>query len=154
MARQMNDRFDDQRANVSWEAEETQQSLPLLDYLQLLWFRRKLIIAITVFVTVVGYTQINEIKNVYYASATMVVGIPEHPVVDIESVVRRDSSWQAAYSEMEVRRSRGLAAKVIERLNLGNHPEVNPSLREPEESLFDLLQYLDPRKWVPASWKQ
>ncbi len=51
-------------------------------------------------------------------------------------------------------RSRVLAAKVIERLDLLNHPEFNPSLREPEESLFDFLKYLNPRNWIPASWKK
>ncbi len=64
--------------------------MPLLDYLQLLWFRRKLIIAITMFVTVVGYIQVNEIKNVYSATSTMVIGLPESQVVDIEEVL----SWR------------------------------------------------------------
>jgi uncharacterized protein involved in exopolysaccharide biosynthesis len=43
----------------SWDgaqpADEQGGELPLLDYLQLLWFRKKLIIAITLFVAVVGW---------------------------------------------------------------------------------------------------
>ena len=69
----MNDGQSEARLNVPWETEESEQSFPLLDYLQLLWFRRKLIIAITLFVAVIAYIQVNEIKNVYSAKATMMI---------------------------------------------------------------------------------
>jgi len=137
-----------------WQTEDNEQKLPLLDYLQLLWFRRKLIIAITLFVAVVSYIQVNEIKNVYTATSTMVIGLPESQVVNIQEVLSRGNSLGDVASEIEVLRSRVLAAKVIERLDLLNHPEFNPSLREPETSLFDFLKYLNPKTWVPASWKK
>ena len=137
-----------------WQMEDNDQKLPLLDYLQLLWFRRKLIIAITLFVAVVSYIQVNEIKNVYTATSTMVIGLPESQVVNIQEVLSRGNSLGDVASEIEVLRSRVLAAKVIERLDLLNHPEFNPSLREPETSLFDFLKYLNPKTWVPASWKK
>ena len=38
---------------LAWE-EDSGDKLPILDYLQLLWFRRKLIVAITIFVAVVA----------------------------------------------------------------------------------------------------
>ena len=154
MANPMTDSHANQGANPAWETEESGQQFPLLDYLQLLWFRRKLIIAITLFVAAVGFIQVNEIKNVYTASSTMIVGLPEDQVVDIESVLGRKANANDVIGEIEVLQSRSLAAKVIERLNLVNHPEFNPGLREPEESLFDFLKYLNPRKWVPDSWKQ
>ena len=137
-----------------WQTEDNEQKLPLLDYLQLLWFRRKLIIAITLFVAVVSYIQVNEIKNVYTATSTMVIGLPESQVVNIQEVLSRGNSLGDVASEIEVLRSRVLAAKVIERLDLLNHPEFNPSLREPETSLFDFLKYLNPKAWIPASWKK
>jgi capsular exopolysaccharide synthesis family protein len=139
--------------NPAWETEETGQQFPLLDYLQLLWFRKKMIIAITIFVGVIGYIQANEIRNVYSATSTMMVGLPESRVVDIEEVLRTRSYGSDASQEVEVLRSRGLAAKVVERMGLVNHPEFNPSLREPEESFFDFLDYLNPRRWLPQSWK-
>jgi capsular exopolysaccharide synthesis family protein len=137
-----------------WQTEDNEQKLPLLDYLQLLWFRRKLIIAITLFVAVVSYIQVNEIKNIYTATSTMVIGLPESQVVNIQEVLSRGNSLGDVASEIEVLRSRVLAAKVIERLDLLNHPEFNPSLREPETSLFDFLKYLNPKTWIPASWKK
>ena len=84
----------------------------------------------------------------------MLIGVPESQVVDIETVLSGSNSYGEVTSEIEVLRSRVLAAKVIKRLNLLNDPEFNPSLAEPEESLFDFLKYLDPRSWIPASWKK
>lgn len=137
----------------AWEAEDSADKLPILDYLQLLWFRRKLIVAVTIFVAVVAYVHVSEIKNVYSARSAMLIGIPQQQVVDIESVLSRSNSYGDVKSEIEVLRSRGLAARVVQRLDLLNDPEFNPSLREPEKSLFDFLKYLNPRQWIPASWK-
>jgi succinoglycan biosynthesis transport protein ExoP len=137
-----------------WEVEGDGQSLPLLDYLQLLWFRRKLIIAITLFVAVIGYIQVNEIKNVYSASSTMVIGLPESQVVDIQEVLSRSKSLGDVASEIEVLRSRVLAIRVVERLDLLNYPEFNPSLRVPEKKFFDFIKYLNPKTWIPVCWKK
>ncbi|HLF30209.1 MAG TPA: polysaccharide biosynthesis tyrosine autokinase [Xanthomonadales bacterium] len=150
----MSDRLLDRSTGGNWEVEESAQAFPLLDYLQLLWFRRKLILAITLFVSVIAYIQVNEIKDVYSAKSTLLIGVPESQVVDIETVLSGSNSYGDVTSEMEVLRSRVLAAKVIERLNLLNHPEFNPALAEPEESLFDFLNYLDPRSWIPVAWKK
>ena len=148
------DRIPGKASPAPWQAEDTEQTLPLLDYLQLLWFRRKLIVAITVFVAVVSFIQVNEIKNVYSAQSTMLIGIPESQVVDIKEVLRRSNSYGDVVSEIEVLRSRVLAAKVVQRLGLLSDPEFNPSLRVPEKSLFDFLKYLNPKTWIPASWKK
>jgi succinoglycan biosynthesis transport protein ExoP len=137
-----------------WDTEETGQKLPLFDYLQLLWYRRKLILAITIFVAIIGYIQVSEIKHLYSAQSTMLINLPQSQVVDIETVLSRSNSYDDVSSEIEVLRSRVLAAKVIERLGLLNNPEFNPSLRKPEKSLFDFLKYLNPQRWIPAGWKK
>jgi capsular exopolysaccharide synthesis family protein len=136
------------------DEEQEGQSFPLLDYVQLLWFRRMLILSITIFVFVIGYIQVNEIRNIYTATSTLMVGLPEARVVDIESVLGRESDYHGAEDVIQVLRSRVLAAKVIKRLNLLSHLEFNPALSEPEESLFDFLEYLDPRSWIPSAWKK
>jgi len=136
------------------ESEDTGQQLPLLDYLQLLWFRKKIIIAITVFVAVVGYIQVIEIKHVYSATSTVLMAVPESNVVDIEAVLSRGpNNFSDVSADVEVMQSRNLAAKVIERLGLLGYPEFNPALRKPDKSAFDFLRYLDPRNWIPAGWK-
>jgi capsular exopolysaccharide synthesis family protein len=152
----MNDRLANPQVTqpVSLEIDDAGQAFPFLDYLQLLWFRKKLIIAITVFVSVIGYIQVNEIKNIYSATSTMMINVPDPQVVDIETVLSAKNSYGDVSTEIEVLRSRMLAAKVIERLGLLNDPEFNPWLREPEESFFDFMRYLNPKTWIPAPWKQ
>ena len=134
-----------------WE-EDSREKLPILDYLQLLWFRRKLIAAITIFVGVIAYIHISELKHVYSAQSSMLIGIPQQQVVDIESVLSRSNSFGDVNSEIEVLKSRVLAARVVERLDLVNDPEFNPWLRKPEKSFFDFLRYLNPKTWIPADW--
>jgi capsular exopolysaccharide synthesis family protein len=142
----------------SWDEgqlpEQQGGEIPLLDYLQLLWFRRRLIVAITVFVAVVGWIQVNQIKSVYTASSKLMIGVTQSKIVDIESVLSREYYDDEISTEMEVLRSRLLASKAVERMGLVNYEEFNPSLRVPEESFFDFLRYLNPRTWIPASWKR
>ena len=40
--------------------QHEEEPFPLLDYLQLLWFRRRLILVITILVSVIGYIQVNQ----------------------------------------------------------------------------------------------
>jgi succinoglycan biosynthesis transport protein ExoP len=129
------------------------QELPFMEYLQVLWYRKKLILAITIFVAVVGWIHVNQIRSMYTATSTLMLGVQKPQAVDIETAWTGDYWGDRVLAEMEVLRSRGLARKVAEQLNLQNYPEFNASLREPEESFFDFLQYLDPRRWVPQSWK-
>lgn len=128
------------------------EPFPLLDYLQLLWFRRRLIIAVTLFVAVIGFVYVHQLKPVYTATSTLLVGATETQVVDIEQVLSREFYGNEAIAEVEVLRSRSLASKVIEKLGLLNYVEFNPSLYKPEKSFFDLLKYLDPRTWIPDEW--
>ena len=150
----MNEYNVDNRQIAAWESEDAGQQIPLLDYLQLLWFRKKMIIAITLFAAVIGYIQVSEIKNVYTATATMLVGVAKTNVINIESVLSMQGQNFDSSAEVEVLQSRSLAEKVIERLNLLDYPEFNPWLRKPEKRFFDFLKYLDPRRWIPASWKR
>ena len=150
----MSEYRDENRQVAEWEPEDATQQIPLLDYLQLLWFRKKMIIAITIFAGVIGYIQVSEIKHVYTASATMLVGVAKTNVINIESVLSMQGQNFDSSAEVEVLQSRTLAEKVIERLDLLSYPEFNPWLREPEKRFFDFLKYLDPRTWIPKSWKQ
>jgi capsular exopolysaccharide synthesis family protein len=153
----MNKTLPNNRVLQSWDegpASEGQgQEFPLLEYLQLLWYRKKLIIAITLFVGVVGWIHVNQIRSIYTASSTLMLGVQKAQAVDIESVLQRDYWGDMVLAEIEVLKSRGLARKVVQRLNLANYEEFNPSLREPEESLFDFLRYVNPRSWIPPAWK-
>jgi len=154
----MNKPSTNQNQMQAWDqgqpGDEQGEGFPLLEYLQLLWYRKKLIIAITVFVTAAGWIHVNQLRSIYTASSTLMLGIEKAQAVDIESIFKRNHFGDEIFAEMEVMKSRGLARKVVERLNLTNYEEFNPGLRQPEESFFDFLKYLNPRSWIPRSWKQ
>jgi capsular exopolysaccharide synthesis family protein len=130
-------------------AQEEEEPFPILDYLQLLWFRRRLIIVITILVAAVGYIQVNQMRNIYTATSSILIGIQQGQVNDFNSYMRNYFSRPDSTEEIEVLRSRGLAERVITDLKLLNHAEFNPSLAVPEERFFDFLKYLNPMNWAP-----
>ncbi|MEE8496530.1 MAG: polysaccharide biosynthesis tyrosine autokinase [Xanthomonadales bacterium] len=135
-----------------FQAEE--DPFPLLDYLQLLWSRRRLIIAVTLFVAVIGFIYVNQLKPIYTATSTLMIGGKETQVVDIEQVLSREFYGNNPVAEVEVLRSRSLASKVIEKLQLLKYDEFNPSLHVPEPGFFDFLEVLNPTTWIPDSWQK
>ena len=129
------------------------ESFPVLEYLQLLWFRRRLILAITAIVGVIVLIQVNELRPLYRATSTMVIGeLDAGGMMDPQQVMLMRYLGRDKTTELQVLRSRRLAEQVIDNLNLLTYEEFNPSLRAAEESFFDFLQYLDPRTWIPDSW--
>ena len=147
------DKFAQDYFAQNYAAEE--DPFPLLDYLQLLWFRRRLIIAVSLFVAIIGFIHVNQLIPIYTATSTLLVGATETQVVDIEQVLMsRQFYGDEVVAEVEVLSSRSLANKVIEKLQLLNYDEFNPSLRAPEKSFFDFLKYLNPKTWIPDSWKK
>jgi len=135
-------------------AQGGEDPFPLFDYLQLLWFRRRIIVAVTLLVAVIGFIHVNELRPVYTATSTLMIGATDTQVVDIKEVLSREFYGNEAVAETEVLRSRSLAGRVIESLKLLSYAEFNPGLRKPKKSFFDFLKYLNPRSWVPASWKK
>ncbi|KAA9133078.1 polysaccharide biosynthesis tyrosine autokinase [Marinihelvus fidelis] len=128
------------------------EPFPLLDYLQLLWFRRRLIVLVTLLVAVVGYLHVNQLTSVYTARSSLMIGVHDSRPVDLDSMLYQRYFGPEALEEVEVLKSRGLSEKVIERLDLLSHPEFNPSLRG-ADSGFSLAYWIDPRHWIPQSWK-
>jgi capsular exopolysaccharide synthesis family protein len=139
--------------DVNTEREQGDM-LQWLEYLQVIWYRRKLIIATTLFAALLGFVHVNQLKNIYTAQSSLILGLPKPQVVNIEQVLTPNFHGDAADSEIEIMRSRSLAEKVIERLNLLNQAEFNPDLRKPEKGFFNFLKYLNPKSWIPADWKR
>ena len=130
-------------------AQEEEEPFPILDYLQLLWFRRRLIVVITILVAAIGYVQVNQMRNIYSATSSILIGVQQSQITDFNSYMRNYFNRPSSEEEVEVLRSRGLAERVITDLNLLGQPEFNPALREPEEGYFDFLRYLNPMNWAP-----
>ncbi len=81
----------------------------------------------------------------YTATATVLIDPQETRLIDREAALSGIPHDSASIdSQVEILRSRGLAERAVDRLELLNDPEFNPSLlpRGPA-----LVSYLDPRNW-------
>jgi len=104
--------------------------------LRSLWFifRRRLGLFVSVAGVIVTLAVLVtfQLPNIYKATASVLVDPRKKEVVDIESVISGLTLDTAVIeTEVEVMRSRGLAERVVEALNLQQDPEFNPSLIPP-----------------------
>ena len=95
-------------------------------------FRRRmrlfLAVLISVFAAVVLFTL--QLTPRYTATATVMIDTRQHKVVDIQQVMSGLGSETGAIdSEVEILRSRSLAEKVVDQLDLVHDPEFNGRLR-------------------------
>ena len=127
------------------------EPFPLLDYLQLLWFRRRLIGLITLLVALMGYLYVNQLQSIYTARSDILIGVTDTQPLDFQQAIYQRYFGLDTQQEMEVLRSRRLAEKTIERLNLRSVPEFNPRLRSPEETQ-SWTRFLNPGNWIPGDW--
>ncbi|MGD8681932.1 MAG: Wzz/FepE/Etk N-terminal domain-containing protein, partial [Lysobacterales bacterium] len=132
--------------------QEAEESLPLLEYAQLLWYRKWTIIAITVLAGIAGWIWVNQQTPLYRAQSTMMIGGSTMAGASSDIMWAAYLNRMKAPDEMQVIKSRSMAERVVRKLDLTTYPEFNPSLRAPEEpGLFDWFQ---PREWIPDSWKE
>ncbi len=134
------------------EPAPASEPFPLLDYLQLLWFRRRLILIITLLVGLLGYLHVNQLTSIYTARSSLMIGVQDTRPADLDTVLYQRYFGPEALEEVEVLKSRGLAEKVINRLGLLSRPEFNPVLRADDDG-FDVMHWINPLNWVPQSWK-
>ena len=105
-------------STVPGRNELPDEPFPLLDYLQLLWFRRRLIILLTVFAGIFGYLYAQQLQSIYTAQSTLLIGVQDSKPADLNQVLYQRYFGLEAAEELELLRSRGLAEKVITRMGL------------------------------------
>ncbi len=145
------DQFTPSLSDPAPGGQSDEESLPYLEYAQVLWYRKWTIIAITLLVGIAGWVWANQQTPVYRAQSSMMIGSSSM------SGMSPETAWMAYYArmqapdEIQVLKSRNMAEKVVERLDLLSYPEFNPGLAVSKEpGLFDWFR---PREWVPDSWK-
>src|SRR5271170_3964322 len=107
--------------------------------------RANVILGCVVLGTVLATVWIFQLTPRYTAETTVMLDTRKNQMVDFTSLMAGLSGDQSVVrSEMEILKSRALADKVAEKLNMDSWPEYNPSLRRP--GFFDAL--LSPIAWV------
>lgn len=138
----------------SFEALQPSRAMPteeidLSEWGRLLWRRKWVILGTVVALTLLALLIILELTPRYTAGTLVMIDARKEQVVDVEAVLTGLSADQSTIeSEIEVIRSRGLAAKVVEELQLDRNPEFNVNLRAP--SMLGSLLALPGR--LAAGW--
>ncbi|MCW5726918.1 polysaccharide biosynthesis tyrosine autokinase [Parvibaculum sp.] len=106
--------------------------------------RLGVIMGVTLGLTALVMVVVLQQTPLYTAGAQILLDRQKMQVTDMQAVMSGLSPDSATVdSEVEILRSRTLAARVIEQLNLTQDPEFNGALREPS-----MLRWLDPRVWI------
>ena len=118
--------------------------------LRKLWRRKGLIFGTVTVLTVLTAVIVFQLTPRYTAEALLIIETRGANVAaDVEAVLSGLSAdSETIQSEIEVLRSRGLADKTVNRLNLHRNPEFNETLRP--KGL--LAEFLDPARYVPKEW--
>lgn len=103
--------------------------------LTMLWRRRWMILAILALSIIGSWLVVSRVQPVYTATAQVMIDSRRTRIVDIKEVLSQLSPQLVTVtSEVEVIRSRALAQRVADTLDLYKEPEFNARLRPREES--------------------
>ena len=121
------------QSNFSGPRDEDDDTIDLGALIGTLWRGKLIIAAVTlIFMLLAGYYAYGVAVPTYRSTAVVVLETKEDSIVDLQAVVGGFSGDSTEVNtEVEVLRSRGLAGKVVDRLNLIDDPEFNGELREP-----------------------
>src|SRR5690606_4030385 len=115
------------------------------------WRRKWLIAATTALTVALGAYVVSLLTARYTADATIVLDFRERRIVDIDGVVSGLSATDAAIrSEVDVLRSRALAGRVVDSLDLINDPEFNPDLVE--DKAFSVADWIGRQLETLGAW--
>lgn len=104
----------------------------MMDVGRRLWRRKWLILAIAVIGTVGTAFLLDRMTPQYQAHSLVMISGQNSNILNLEAVVAGlPNDVQTIETQSEILRSRQLVEKVILDLNLDQHPEFNPALREP-----------------------
>lgn len=119
------------------------------DVLRMLRLRWPVILAtVAVVVAVTGVVTYN-LTPMYSASAVVMLDQRTNNVIDVNAVLAGlPTDPSSIENQVQILRSRSLAAAVIGKLNLERDPAFNPALATPRPNILD---WIDPRHWISAA---
>lgn len=128
---------------VDAHEDESFLDFDLLAIVRTLRKRAGVIIGITVVLTALIAAGVSQLTPLYTSESLVMLDSQKMQVVDVEAVMSGLSADSATVdSEVEILRSRKLAHRVVDQLNLMEDPEFNSALREPSPLRFVSPSYL------------
>lgn len=124
--------------------------IDLRELLRKLWRRRGVILGIVVTMTILAAVVISQLTPLFTATAQVMINPRKNQTVNLESALSGlPLDQETIASEIEVIKSKGLAERVVAKLELYRLAEFNSSLRPPS-----VWRALSPKEWLPQSWKE
>lgn len=120
--------------------------IDIQEILRTLWRRRMVILSTIFLVTSLVTLFTLQLTPRYTAIANVMLETRQAKVMDIDSVISgMNPEMATVLSEVEVIRSTSLIRRVVQKLNLVNDPEFNPTLREESliRKILNLETYFD-----------
>lgn len=141
--------------NTPLQPRDDDDEIDLLKLWQTIWRRKWSIITLAVIVMMVSTLIVLSLTPIYRAAATMLFEQKQSQVVSIEQLYGVEGSGNDyLQTQFELLKSRSLAERVVNELNLTLHPEFDPRQR-PEPminfSLSDLISTLNIDKLIPGT---
>jgi len=109
------------------------------------------IIALTLLVGLLTTLFTFSLPAIYRSTAKLLIESDKPNVISIEEIYGVNAGNKDYYqTQLEILKSRALAEKIVQALNLTTHPEFDPRAKQKqqEESKFNI----DWRRWIPSSW--
>lgn len=123
--------------------DESFLDFDLLAIIRTLRKRAGVIAGITIVLTALVAVAVSQMTPLYTSESLVMLDSQKMQVVDVEAVMSGLSADSATVdSEVEILRSRKLAHRVVDQLNLMEDPEFNSALREPSPLRFLSPSYL------------
>jgi len=142
------ERYEPQNAPSAERPDESEIS-PLRQLFGTLWRRKWIIVALMLVTGVLSLLWSMQLTPKYVSEAVIVVETRKENVDNIQSVLQGASpDFYTNETEAQVLRSRSLAAKVVDQLDLVNNPSFNPLLVEPKPGIGALIRGFNPMEFL------
>ncbi len=126
------------------QSDDAAFDIDMFAILRTLRKRLGVIVGITLGLTGLAMVAVFQMTPLYTAETLILLDQQKTQVVDVESVMSGLGGDSATVdSQVEILRSRSIARRVVEELNLTEDPEFNGALKP-----TSVLSWIDPRAWV------
>ncbi|MBO1926356.1 polysaccharide biosynthesis tyrosine autokinase [Thiomicrorhabdus sp. 6S2-11] len=126
--------------NFSSSEQANNDVIDLLPIFKYLWARRWSIVSFTGLAVVLAVLIVSQMEPVYKATTSLQISSKEAQVVSVEELYGIDNSDEYLNTQFELIKSRTVAERVVQELNLVNHREFDPAQKP--EPLFNWRSFV------------
>jgi capsular exopolysaccharide synthesis family protein len=107
------------------------------------------IFMLTLLIGILTTLFVSSLPTIYRSTARLLIESDKPNVISIEEIYNINIKSKDYFeTQLEILKSRALAKKVVQTLNLTTHPEFDPVAKRQKASKFSIAW----RRWLPSSW--